>query len=97
MLIYTGYLSENTVLGEASVNTQSIRGLCRHVIVKPATETTTYDISITNPVDAKIYERTSETGTLSELTSIPIQGTYTINITNATADETFIVELICEE
>jgi len=97
MLIYDGQLNITTASGTGSANTIHIRGLCRHVIVKPATESTIYDISIVNPAGATIYSRSSEVGTLSELTSIPVLGIYTVTISNSTVDESFVVQLVCEE
>ena len=97
MLIFGGYLSTNTSAGSASENTAYLRGLCHHIIVKPASEDTTYDITITNPAGVIIYHRRSETGVLSELTKIPVLGIYTISILNSTKDENFIIQTICEE
>ena len=87
-----------TVSGETgSANTGNIRGLVRQILVKPDTETTQYDISITNPAGIVVYRRTSETGTLSEPLSMPIRGIYTLAISGATKEEDFLTQLICEE
>ena len=97
MLISSGQFTVTTAAGSATANTVDTRGLCHHIVVKPETETTVYDIEIVNPAGATIYERTSETGTLSELTSTPLRGIYTVSISNATADEDFIIQLIIQE
>ena len=97
MLISSGQLNITVSGAEGSENTNYIRGLCHHIVAKPDTETTQYDISITNPAGAKIYERLSETGTLSELVTIPVLGVYTVAIANSTKDENFIVQIICQE
>ena len=97
MLIYGGQLNITTASGTASENSKYLRGLCHHIIVKPATETTTYDIKIVNPAGATIYERLSEVGTLSDLETIPVLGIYTITISNSTADEAFIIQMLCQE
>lgn len=97
MLIFNGQLNITTERATGSANTQSLRGLCHQIVVKPATETTEYDIKIVNPAGATVYERVNETGTLSELLSLPVLGIYTITISNSTRDELFLIETICEE
>lgn len=97
MRICNGKLSGETVGGEFSGNLTHQNCLCQNVIVKPETETTQYTIQIINPDDVLIYERIGETGTLSETVSIPLLGTYTINILNATADEGFFTCLVARE
>jgi hypothetical protein len=97
MLIHGGRLDLTTASSTASGNTKYLRGLCHHVIVQPDTETTTYDIKIVNPNGVCIYERLSEVGTLSDLETIPVLGIYTITISNSTADEAFIIQLVCSE
>jgi hypothetical protein len=97
MLIDTQKLTPTITSGAGSGNTAPIRGLLKHIIVKPTTETTTYDVSIVNPLGAKIYERLSETGTLSELTDIPVNGIYTISIANSTVDEIITIQAITRE
>ena len=97
MLIFGGQLIITTSSGTGSGNTVYLRGLCYHVVVKPTTETTEYDIKITNPAGAVIYERPDEVGTLSEFVTIPMLGKYTITIANSTADEAFIIQTLCQE
>lgn len=97
MLIYNGQINTTTASGSASENTKHIRGLFRHLVIKPTTETTRYNLSIVNPAGAEIYYRTSETGTLSEILDIPVLGVYTISISSATKDEAFIIQTIIEE
>ena len=97
MLIDTQKISGVASAGSFSGNTSHIRGLIKHIIVKPANETTTYNISIVNPSGIEIYYRTSETGTLTELTDTPANGIFTASISSATADELFIIELVTQE
>lgn len=97
MLIDTQKISGSTDSGSFSDNTNSIRGLIKQIIVNPNTETTTYNISILNTNGIEIYSRTSETGSIAELTDIPINGICTISITSATADELFNIYLITME
>jgi hypothetical protein len=97
MLIDTQKLTPTITSGSGAGNTAHIRGLVKHIVVKPTTETTTYDISIVNPLGAKIYERLSETGTMSELTDIPVNGIYTISIENSTVDEVISIQIMIRE
>lgn len=83
--------------GSISENTIKLNGLCRHIIIKPATSTTSYEFNITDFQDVIIYERDTETGTFTELIEMPLSGVYTMNITNATVDEEFIIQLILAE
>jgi len=93
MLIHPEQLKLTTATGAASGNTQKLMGVVLGIHVKPATETTAYTITITNPSGIVVVERTGETGTLSEISSLPVNGIYTIAITGATRDELFLVEL----
>jgi len=97
MIIHNELIEESTVSGELSANTKTIMGICYQVMVKPATETTTYNISITNNNDIKTYERLSEVGTLSELVTMPVRGISTVTIDSATADEEFTIQLSIRE
>ena len=98
MKIHKEVVSGTTSTGSYSDNTNSqIRGMLRQVIVKPATITTQYDISIVNEDDLTIYERLAETGELAEQTDLPIRGTHTVYIDGATRDELFTAQLWIEE
>ena len=98
MLIHFEKLTGTVSSGTFSTNTNSlIRGLLRHIAVKPNSETTTYDIKITNSDSIDIYERKSEIGTLSEVITLPFRGIYTVEISNSTADEEFKIQLGIQE
>jgi hypothetical protein len=97
MTIHAETLTGSTASGTLSVNTTTLNVLMRNVLVKPATSTTTYDVKITNGSSIVVYERTSETGTLSEETALPLRGIYTVTISNATADEAFTIQLVSQE
>lgn len=97
MLIHTAQLEGICSSGTFAMNTLSLRGLCHNIVVKPTTESTIWSIKIENRISAVVYERTSETGTLSEFTQLPLRGIYTITINNSTADESFIIQLNIEE
>lgn len=97
MRIYNAKLTGATVGGLFQGNLTHLNCLCYNILVTPATASTTYDVKITNPDGLVIYERTSETGTISEVTTLPLLGTYTVDIMSATADEEFIICLVSRE
>ena len=72
--------------GSAS-DTFTTQGLCQQILVKPATASTQYDLSLTNAASVVVFKRTSEVGTFNELITLPLSGNYTIAIDNATVDE----------
>jgi len=90
-------LSVSTTSGSWIGNTVSLRGILKQVLIKSATESTMYDISLTNGQNDVVYRRTDVTGTLNEEIDLPITGVYTIGIVNATRDEVFTILLIIRE
>lgn len=97
MNIHPELVKLTTVAGSASGNTQKLMGLCYQILVKPATSTTSYDISFVDETGITVYERLTETGTLSEINSLPMKGVYTISLANATANELIVVKLLLRE
>ena len=97
MRIFNAKLSGTPAGGTFQGNITSLNCLCHNVIVDPTTSNTQYDFQIINPDSQVIFERTSETGTLSELTSLPLYGNYTLKILNATVDEPFAINLVSRE
>jgi len=97
MRIFNGKLSGATSGGFFQGNITNLNCLCHQILVSPVSNTTQYDVQILNQDNKIIYERTSEIGQLAELTELPMLGTYTINILNATADESFSICLVARE
>lgn len=97
MLIHSEQLEGTCATGTFSINTANLRGLCHQIVVKPTTESTVYSIKITNAASAVIYDRVSETGTLSELISLPLRGIYTVTVYDSTVNEDFTIQVIIEE
>lgn len=97
MLIHPEQVKLTTAAGVASGNTQKLNGIVYEILVKPATASTTYDITMTDSSGVVVYERLSETGTLAEVNTLPVWGVYTISLANATANELFIIKLMMEE
>ena len=96
-LIHPETLTITASSGTIAANTQHLLGICYNILVKPATETTTYDIKITNNKGIDIFEILSETGTMSNSVSLPVHSIYTVTLSNATVDEEFIIQLIIQE
>jgi len=96
-LIHPEKLELTTVLGTVSGNTNRVMGMCAEILVKPATETTQYDISLTDESGIVVFELTSEIGTLADIVFLPLHEVYTVKIDNATANEKFIIKLMIRE
>lgn len=95
-ILHREFIRQSTVGGEFSVNTQKLEGICKQIIVTPETSTTEYLLSITDDQDAVVYDTDTETGGISPLTDLPLRGVYTVKISNATSNESFLVQLIVE-
>lgn len=79
--------------GSAS-ETFSTQGICYQILVKPTTASTQYDVQLTDSNSLVVYKRTSEVGTLNDLTSLPLAGAYTVSLANATVDEVFTILIV---
>lgn len=98
-VIHEEILTGTTASGNLSINTsRHIYGLLREIIIKPTTNTTTYNFKITNQNSLIMYEEMSLTGEVAIEVSLPIKGTNTFAIDNASKDELFTIQLsICEQ
>ena len=84
--------------GTFSVNTGNLRfGILREVIVKPVSEATIYDVSLTNDKSLINFQRKSQTGSIGIEVALPVRGIYTFKIESASADEVFTAQLVLEE
>lgn len=70
--------------------------ILRQMIVKSATSTTTFDVTLTDRDGNIVYSSTDNTGELNELPDIPTWGWLTLAISNASVDEDFSYFLACE-
>ena len=66
------------------------------LVVKPTTETTEYNVSITDESDVIIFSRDTA-GTLREQMALPVRGVLTVAINSATVDEVFVRALYFRE
>ena len=104
MNIYRHETSQTTASGCISSTTLNIRGgLLRQVLVRALTSNTAqFRMNITETGGIKVVDYGYHEGELNDLGSkgalpIPLLGNYTINITNASPDDTFSVRLLVEE
>jgi len=98
MIIHSEYLTGSTLSGSLSVNTEvALMGIVREIIITPATETTQYNLTITNDRSLIVFYSSSVTGNFAEEVALPFRGIYTIAIDSATKDEVFTIGIIAEE
>jgi len=74
-----------------------LRGLCRQVIVKATNTNTFFDFTIFDEDNIEVLHRDSNEADLNELLTLPLQGLYTLRISNSTNDEAYTVKLIIQE
>ncbi len=99
MNIHEHRVSITAASGSAASSTLNIRGgILRQMLVRANTATTTFAVNL---VDENSLTRGNwgfHEGELNDVsTKIPMRGTYTINITNASLDDTFNVLLGIQE
>ena len=97
MLIHHERATNTAVLRTFVYNTNHITGIMGQILVKPATETTTYDIKIVDCNGITILEETSESEPMAYETRIPVRGIYTVTVSNSLRNEEFLTDLIIEE
>jgi len=94
------YKYKNTVTisaGSGSGNTLPLHGECKYLYISPATATTAYKVTITDDDNYTVKSYDWTKGILRDFTTFIVQGIYTINITNATVNEDFVVKLLVKE
>ncbi len=97
----TVYQFRSTVTAAAgSTSSTSLKipgGICRQVIIVANTSSTTFLTTITDDKSLEVMRYSSQTGELNDVTAFPMQGNYSVNITNASADDTFKLYFAVEE
>jgi len=84
--------------GATSTTTLKILGgICRQVLIVANTASTVFQPFITDEAGMEVSRYGLQTGELSDITSIPMSGQYTVRITNASPDDTFKIMLGVEE
>lgn len=90
-------ISQTASSGAWSFNTDRITGAdLRQIILNPATDTTTYNFTITDDYSNIVYSDEGITGWYGPLLYLPMRGVYTIAVDTASADELFTGRLLLE-
>lgn len=86
------------VLGTASTLLRAgAHGMCRMIVVKPETDSTTYDLSIVDKYGYRFFEQSDITGEQRFAVDLPVFSYLTATISNATEDEDFDIMLVTVE
>jgi hypothetical protein len=99
MLIHPIEIDQTASAGEWSFNSTSIPGgAILEVVVKAATGTTTFNVTITDDKGNVIYAPTTATGTHREHSIIvPVRGVITIGVDTSSVDEAFTGRGVIDE
>lgn len=95
---YKTYTATITPSGGDGEETTKINHLVKQIIVKSTTSTTTYDFGIYDSGGFPRWTKSSGkfTGYFNDEVSLPLDGSITIKIKNASADEAITAKLIYE-
>lgn len=98
MLIHKERLTGSTASTSLILTTTKFSGVrLVNIYVNPATASTTYDLLIEDSSGDDIFEELGIQGQLNRTVRIATFGSHTITISNASADEVFVVKLGLEE
>lgn len=87
----------DTVAGGLNKTFDTMTGLLKHIIIDPATDTTTYDVVISDGSSLNLFERNDIAGTLNEIVEIPVNSNIMVSISDAIVNELFKIYLAVEE
>jgi len=98
MQIYKFETSMVSVAGTVSVNTHNIiGGMCEQIYIKGATDSTNFQVTITDDGSRVVREYDYTTHFLLDETSLIMQGIYTIQVSNGSSDQKYDVLLMLRE
>ena len=98
MLIHKERLTGSTASGSLILTTVKFSGArLVQIYIKPAVASTVYDVEIRDTDSDDVWEELGIQGTLRRTLRTPISEQLTVAITNASADEAFVVKLGIEE
>lgn len=98
VLVHQQHGTVTASAGTASVNVVANNSICHQIFLKPATGTTTYDITLTDIYSNVVYRREDVRGELNDLEpGILTYGNWTLTIENSSADEEFTYLLVFRE
>ena len=87
--------TKTCVAGTISWNTDNYTGQIQHIIINPATSSTTYDFKMTGDNSVPLYHEKGLMGNFKDTTKNGLYGIYTCLIENSSvAGEIFTVEII---
>ena len=89
--------SLTTVAGAAAGNLLDIDGHLYFIHIKPATATTVYKFNLTDDDSDIVLQSDWCKGTYTEKCNQILKGSYTVNLTNATANEAFTFKMLVRE
>lgn len=98
MTVYQFRTSVTTAAGATSTTSLNVPGgICRQVLIIANTSTTVFISYITDSNGIEVSRYGLQTGELNDITAFPMSGRYTVNITNASPDDTFKIYFAVEE
>src|SRR3990167_474917 len=98
MLIHKERLTGSTASSTLTLTTVKFSGVrLIHIYVNPATASTTYDLLIEDTNGDDLFDENGIQGLFNRTVRIPTYGSQTVTISNASADEAFVVKLGLEE
>ena len=99
MTVYQHRASVTSAAGTvASTTLKVVGGLLRQVVIRANTATTVFLVNLVDENSVRVQNWADHTGELvdNDIT-IPVSGEYTLNITNASPNDTFTILLGVEE
>ena len=99
MNIYRYETSQTTAGGSVSSTTlKVIGGLCRQVLIRAATDSTLFRVNFQDEDGLTVLNYGYHSGEINDIGIIfPMMGSYTLNITNASRNDTFNIYLSIQE
>ena len=99
MTIYQHRASVTTASGSVASTTLNIKGgLLRHMLVRANTSTTVFRANLVDESSVTVLNYPFHGGEINDWDLVlPVVGTYTMNITNASPNDTFTVLASVEE
>ena len=97
-MIYKYKTTIAVAAGSGSANTHNvIGGVCKELLIKPTTATTTYKVNIVDEDSITLKSYDFKKGQYIDTTEFIAYGVYTVNITDSSADENFTFRMMVRE
>lgn len=98
--IFFNKFSKNITIADGRGNYTfegDITGILMHIIVRANSDSTTFDFQLYDKDDVVVYEDNDVEGGINEQVMIPLDGTYTMSVSDSSADEVFRFYLMIRE